>query len=95
VNQPDGSSLFGGLTRGIGGTAIGARCRAELALLRGVIEQNNAGVRLISVGGVGSAADVVDRLEAGAHHVQAATAAMLNPRIGLDVREELARVARR
>ena len=95
VNQPDGSPVFGGLTRGIGGKAIGARCLAELALLRGVIRQNNSGVRLISVGGVGSAGDVVDRLQAGAHHVQIATAAMLNPRIGLEVREELARDARR
>jgi dihydroorotate dehydrogenase len=94
VRRPDGTPLFGGLARGIGGRAIGARCRAELATLRGVIEQTGAGVRLVSVGGVGSAADVVDRLQAGAHHVQIATAAMLNPRVGLQIREQLVSIER-
>jgi len=89
VKQPDGTPLFDGLTRGVGGRIIGPRCLAELAMLRGVIDEAGAGVRLISVGGVASAADVVDRLEAGAHHVQIATAAMLNPRIGVQIREEL------
>lgn len=91
VKRPDGTPLFDGLTRGVGGRVIGPRCLAELAMLRGVIDEAGAGVRLISVGGIGSTVDVVDRLRAGAHHVQIATAAMLNPRIGLQIREELAR----
>jgi dihydroorotate dehydrogenase (NAD+) catalytic subunit len=94
VQQPDGTPLFGGLTRGVGGRVIGPRCLAELAMLRGVVDDAGAGVRLISVGGVGSTVDVVDRLRAGAHHVQIATAAMLNPRIGLQIRDELVAVGR-
>jgi dihydroorotate dehydrogenase (NAD+) catalytic subunit len=91
VKQPDGTPLFDGLTRGVGGRVIGARCLAEVAMLRGVVDEAGAGVRLISVGGVGSAVDLADRLRAGAHHVQIATAAMLNPRIGLQIRDEFAR----
>jgi dihydroorotate dehydrogenase len=65
----------------------------ETGMLREVIERAGSAVRLISVGGISSTADVVDRLQAGAHHVQIATAAMLNPRIAVQIREELGRRA--
>ena len=93
VKDPDGTPRFDGLTRGIGGRVISGRCRAETGMLRAVIERAGAAVRLISVGGVQSTADVVDRLQAGAHHVQIATAAMLNPEIALRIRDELGRRA--
>ena len=43
-----------------------------------------------AVGGIASAADVENRLRAGSHHVQIATAAMLNPMIAIQIRQALA-----
>ncbi|MEZ5355965.1 MAG: hypothetical protein R2762_25305 [Bryobacteraceae bacterium] len=79
---------FGGLRRGIGGRAITARCLAETKMLADVTA--GAGLRLVSVGGVMNTQDVQERLAAGAHHVQLATAPMLDPGIGLQIRRELA-----
>jgi len=44
---------------------------------------------LIGVGGISSAADVRDYLDAGAHACHLATAAMLNPAVGIEIREQL------
>ncbi len=85
VRGPDDEPLFGGLRRGIGGECIRDRCLAELAMLGGLTR----GVPLIAVGGVSTAADVRDRLQAGAHHVQIATAAMLDPLVGIRIRQQL------
>jgi dihydroorotate dehydrogenase len=42
------------------------------------------------VGGVSTAADVRQRLAAGAHPVQAATTAMLDPFVAVRIREQIA-----
>ena len=86
----DGAPLFGGLTRGIGGVSIRDRSNAEVAMLRDIIGTSGSGIRLIGVGGVSTAADVRERLAAGTHHVQIATAAMLDPEVGMRIRRELA-----
>jgi dihydroorotate dehydrogenase len=93
VSDASGAPLFGGQQRGIGGGTIRARCLAELIMLREVIVELGVDVRLIGVGGIASATDAIERLAAGAHHVQIATAAMLNPTIGVDIRDALARRA--
>jgi dihydroorotate dehydrogenase len=80
--------LFGGLKRGIGGSVIKRRCLEELAMVRGVVATEAPSLQLISVGGVGSAEDVRDRLREGAHHVQIATAAMLDPMLAVRIRSE-------
>ncbi len=67
---------FGGETRGIGGASIGPRCLEELRMLAPIAAGR---IRLISVGGVSCGEDIRARLDAGAHHVQIATAAMLDP----------------
>lgn len=86
----DGASkLFNGLTRGIGGVCIRDRCQDEVKMLSALIAKRQLRMRLIGVGGVFSAADVLSRLEAGAHHIQLATAAMLDPFVGLRIREDL------
>ncbi|MFL6447501.1 MAG: hypothetical protein ACJ746_07400 [Bryobacteraceae bacterium] len=86
----DGTSkLFDGLTRGIGGECIRDRCLEEVRMLSGLIAKRGLKTRLIGVGGLFSAADVLSRLEAGAHHVQLATAAMLDPFAGVRIREQL------
>ena len=62
-------------------------------MLRHIAVEVGGGLRLIGVGGIGSAADAIERLAAGAHHVQIATAAMINPAVGIDIRDALARRA--
>jgi dihydroorotate dehydrogenase len=89
VTTDDGRPAFGGARRGIGGRLVASRCLDELLMLREVVQQAGSDLRLISVGGVTDAVDVLDRLRAGAHHVQLATAAMLNPLVGIEIRAQL------
>jgi dihydroorotate dehydrogenase (NAD+) catalytic subunit len=88
VFQENGKPAFGGMTRGIGGDCIRDRCNAEARMLADVMHREAPGLRLIGVGGIATAADVRDRLAAGAHHVQLATAAMLDPMVAVRIREE-------
>ena len=81
------AGAFGGLTRGIGGECIRSRRLAEVAILHDAIARRRSPLRLIAVGGVSSAADVRQAMEAGAHHVQIATAAMLDPLVAVRIRE--------
>ncbi|MBI4908459.1 MAG: hypothetical protein HY820_32860 [Acidobacteria bacterium] len=86
VSGADGELLFGGLRRGIGGAVIQERCLEETRMLAELIQQHAPGTELVSVGGVRTAADVRTRLEAGATHVQIATAAMLDPEVAMRIR---------
>lgn len=88
VRSAAGGMLFEGARRGIGGTCITARCQSEIGMLAGIIADANYGLRLIGVGGVTTAEDVRERLAAGAHHVQIATAAMLDPLVGIKIRRQ-------
>ncbi|MFN7925694.1 MAG: hypothetical protein U0Q16_36680 [Bryobacteraceae bacterium] len=81
---------FDGLRRGIGGAAITSRCLAELDMLAGIIRRRGSQLKLIGVGGVMNAHDVQNRLDAGAHNVQMGTAPMIDPLVGLCVREQVA-----
>ena len=58
-------------------------------MLAGLIHKRRSPIRLIGVGGIFSAADVQSRLDAGAHHAQLATAAMLDPLAGIKIRNDL------
>ena len=89
VTDEGNSKLFDGLTRGIGGMCIRDRCLEEVRMLAGIIASRRLPLRVIGVGGVFSADDVISRLEAGAHHVQLATAAMLDPTVAVHIRREL------
>lgn len=91
VLNRDGSEGFDGLTRGIGGRCIRDRCNAEVQMLSSLLRTANAGIPLIGVGGVATASDVHERLAAGAHHVQIATAAMLDPLVAIQIRNEMSR----
>lgn len=81
-----GKDLFGGLRRGIGGAVTTRRCLEETGMLAGLLA--GSGVELISVGGVMNRQDVRARLAAGAVNVHLATAPMIDPRIGIRIREE-------
>ena len=58
-------------------------------MLSGIVRRRESGLKLVGVGGVMNAADVQDRLDAGAHAVQMATAPMLDPEIGIKIRNEV------
>lgn len=88
VHDAEGHFLFDGLKRGIGGECVRDRAHAEVALLRGIISATGTPLRLIGVGGVFTAGDVRQRLAAGAHNVQMATAAMLDPLAAIRIRRE-------
>jgi dihydroorotate dehydrogenase (NAD+) catalytic subunit len=81
---------FGGLRRGVGGAATTARCNRELAMLAAIVREQQLPLELIGVGGVMNAKDLRQRLAAGASHVHLATAPMLDPSIGIRIRQELA-----
>ena len=93
VMGASGQPAFGGLSRGIGGLCIRDRCNAEVRMLSHVVAATAPHVRLIGVGGIASTEDARERLAAGAHHIQIATAAMLNPLIGIRMRAEMANLA--
>lgn len=90
VASADGSLLFDGLRRGIGGAAIEQRCLEEIRMLSAIVKKHEAKIQLIGVGGVSTAAHFRKRIDAGAHHVQLATAAMLDPNVAIKIRQELA-----
>ncbi|MFN0171225.1 MAG: dihydroorotate dehydrogenase [Bryobacteraceae bacterium] len=86
VRSPQGERLFDGLRRGIGGVSIGERCLEELEMLARLVRERKPSLNLVSVGGVSTRAAVCRRLECGAHHVQIATAAMLDPLLAVRIR---------
>ena len=94
VRGANGQPLFGGLRRGIGGAAIRSRCNDELAMLSRIIREAGSALLLVGVGGVMTADDVRTRLTAGAHNVHLATAPMLDPLVGMRIREELLNLAK-
>ena len=88
VRNAHGELLFEGRCRGIGGEAIRGLVFEQLAWFAGFIRENGRPVRLIGVGGLGQAADVSQALGLGCEAVQFATAAMLDPGLGLAIRKE-------
>lgn len=82
-----GQLLFDGQKRGICGDAIRTASLRQVAMLRSVIDRGGLPYELIGVGGVSTADHVRQYLSAGATHLQLATAAMVNPRVGLEIRE--------
>lgn len=82
--------LFDGQRRGICGAATKNASVAQTAMFRDLISESRHDIELIGVGGVETASDVRDYIDAGAKNVQLATAAMLNPRVALELRASLA-----
>lgn len=89
VRGADGSLVFGGQKRGICGDGIRQASLRQVALLREKIARRGLKFELIGVGGVSTADHVRAYLSAGATHVQLATAAMIDPEVGLKIRADL------
>jgi len=82
--------LFDGQKRGIAGAAIRDASARSVASFGQVIAEQSSPLELVGVGGIAQAADVRQYLAAGACSVQLATAAMLDPLVGLRIRRDLA-----
>ncbi len=90
VRRADGSWHFQGQRRGICGRATFPASLEQLRLFARVVKEHRCPLRLIGVGGVESAHQVRQYLDAGAHGVHLATAAMVDPAVGVRIRAELA-----
>ena len=87
----EGELLFDGQPRGICGAATFEASLAQTRQMAGLIRDRGLATQLIGVGGASTAHHVREYLAAGAHAVHIATAAMLDPSVGLAIRAELAR----
>jgi dihydroorotate dehydrogenase len=81
--------MFDAQPRGIGGDSIRAASVDQVSLFSRLVRTKGHATRLIGVGGVSSAQHVSEYLSAGAEAVQLATAVMVDPLVGLRIREEL------
>jgi dihydroorotate dehydrogenase (NAD+) catalytic subunit len=89
VVEREGRPCFNGEPRGIAGGAILDASVRLIETIASTIARRGLGLRAIGVGGISTAADVQRYLNAGAEAVQLATAAMLDPGVGLSIREEM------
>lgn len=83
--------LFDGQRRGIAGDAIREAALEQVGLFARIIREHQLKLQLVGVGGIASADDVRAHLLAGSHAVQLATAAMLRPDVGQEIRRHLSR----
>jgi dihydroorotate dehydrogenase len=88
-----GARLFGGQRRGIAGEAIRGSALEQVRLFSKVVHSSGLPLKLVGVGGIALAQHVHQHLEAGSHAVQLATAAMLDPEVGLRIRQEMSNAA--
>ena len=88
LDASTGKLLFDGERRGICGQATRQASLNQVRLFHEICERMGLSLKLIGVGGASTADDVKAYLAAGAHHVQLATAAMLNPAVALQIRRD-------
>jgi dihydroorotate dehydrogenase len=84
-----GRPLFDGQPRGISGRGILDASVRQTAAVAEEINRQGLRLRVIGVGGAFTAQDVRRYLDAGAESVHLATAAMIDPEVGLKIRAEL------
>jgi dihydroorotate dehydrogenase len=84
-----GKRLFDGQQRGICGAATREASLRQTRLFADLVAVRNLDVELIGVGGAATAADVQAYLAAGAGAVHLATAAMIDPAAGLEIRRAM------
>ena len=82
---------FEGQRRGICGEAIRSASLEQTQLFATEMKNSNLNLELIGVGGIASATDVQSYLAAGATSVHLATAAMVNPQVGQQIKQQLSK----
>ncbi len=92
VRGLDDVLMFDAESRGVGGDCIRAASVKQLSLFSELARINGHATRLIGVGGISAARHVGEYLSAGAEAVQLATAPMIDPLVGLRIRDELDQV---
>lgn len=83
---------FQGELRGIGGEAIRDSSVAQVQQFAYAIQRKGLTLSLVGVGGIARLEHVQDYLRAGAESVQIATAAMLDPGLGLALQQQMPRL---
>lgn len=91
VADADGKLIFDGQRRGICGAAIREATVQQVQMLTKVIRAQGRRLEVIGVGGASSADDVRRYLSLGATAVHIATAAMSNPLLGLEMKQQLSK----
>jgi dihydroorotate dehydrogenase len=90
VAGPGGRLLFDGQARGLAGEVIRTACLEQMRLFGRLLRQRRLPLRLIGVGGISQPGHMDAAFEAGCEAVQLATAAMIDPLLGLRLRDHLA-----
>ena len=91
VELPNGTKMFAGQPRGIGGESIRDASVAQVRRFAEIARQRGHATKFIGVGGISSAAHVEQYLAAGAETVQLATSPMINPLVAIEILSDLAR----
>jgi len=89
VTDTGGQLLFDGQPRGICGAATRDASVSQIAMFKKALASSQHCLDLIGVGGISTADHVRDYLAAGASSVALATAAMVDPTVGLAIRQQL------
>lgn len=89
VRDESGQFLFDSQPRGICGKATFTASVRQVGRFRAIIDRLRLPLTVIGVGGIESAEDVGQYLDAGAESVQLATALMHDPLIGTKIRQRL------
>ena len=92
VTDVQGQPCFNGEARGIAGAAILDASVRQIEAIASYIVRGSLSLGIIGVGGISTVEDVRQYLNAGAEAVQLATAAMLDPRVGIGIREAMSAV---
>lgn len=88
VQDADGELMFNGQKRGICGEATFEASLAQVELFSRLIAKRKDNIKVVGVGGAANAKHVRDYLKSGAESVHIATAAMVDPLVGLKIRRE-------
>jgi len=88
VTGADGKLLFGGQRRGICGAAIREASIRQTRLFADEIARRGLPLRVVGVGGASNAEHIRQYLDAGAQAVHLATAVMVDPGVGIKIRQE-------
>ncbi len=91
VGTGENAILFDGEQRGICGSAIHEASVDQIRNFSAAVTQGQFTIDLIGVGGISSVAHVRDYLDAGANACHLATSVMVDPTVGLTIREQFSK----
>ena len=89
VRDRNNQLMFGGQRRGICGSATFEASLRQTRLFSDHIRDSKFELDLIGVGGISTSSHVRKYLDAGASLVHLATSAMINPRVGIEIKRQL------